>query len=137
MIQYLKTDPYAWDLVAQQVKTFEIRYNDRNYSRGDILILDKTKYTGAEMKAGAPLEYDCNGIECQVLDVFKGPAYGLLDGWCILSIEFKVIHKIHNWESREFPIKKMLEDYRKKCWEDYFEELHKLFTNVIQQQEKK
>jgi hypothetical protein len=121
---YLKTDPYVWDLVAQGVKTFEIRYNDRDYQRGDRLILDKTKYTGAEMKAGAPLEYGSDGIECEVLHVFKGPLYGLLEGWCILSIQFIVIHKLAGWGVVSCPSdRSTLTKMRANQWERYFVEL--------------
>jgi hypothetical protein len=45
----LKTDPYVFEEVFKDNKTFEIRYNDRNFEVNDILILKETKYTGDEV----------------------------------------------------------------------------------------
>jgi hypothetical protein len=92
----LKTDPYAWDMVECGKKTYELRYNDRAFSEGDHLILDRTLYTGAEMKAGAPLIYGEKGIECEILHVLRGPVYGLADKWCILSIRKLYTHSFMN-----------------------------------------
>ena len=50
----LKTDPDVFDEVARGEKTFEIRYNDRNFQIGDRLTLRRTDFTGEEMKAGKP-----------------------------------------------------------------------------------
>ncbi|WP_222850767.1 DUF3850 domain-containing protein [Achromobacter xylosoxidans] len=84
----LKTDPDVFQAVLSGAKTFEIRLNDRGYAVGDVLGLRETKHTGAEMRAGAPLEY--TGRECQrfVSHVLTG--YGLADGWCCLS--FRLPH---------------------------------------------
>lgn len=84
----LKTDPDVFQAVLSGEKTFEIRLNDRGYAVGDVLGLRETKHTGAEMRAGAPLEY--TGRECQrfVSHVLTG--YGLADGWCCLS--FRLPH---------------------------------------------
>lgn len=81
----LKTDPEVFQAVLSGAKTFEIRLNDRGYAVGDVLGLRETKHTGAEMQAGAPLEY--TGRECQrfVSHVLTG--YGLADGWCCLSFD--------------------------------------------------
>ncbi|WP_081089561.1 DUF3850 domain-containing protein [Achromobacter xylosoxidans] len=84
----LKTDPEVFQAVLSGAKTFEIRLNDRGFAVGDVLGLRETKHTGAEMRAGAPLEY--TGRECQrfVSHVLTG--YGLADGWCCLS--FRLPH---------------------------------------------
>ncbi|WLW63635.1 DUF3850 domain-containing protein [Achromobacter aegrifaciens] len=82
---FLKTDPEVFQAVLDGAKTFEIRMNDRGYAVGDALGLRETKHTGAEMRAGSPLEY--TGRECQrfVSHVLTG--YGLADGWCGLSFD--------------------------------------------------
>ena len=87
----LKTDPAVYDAVRTGVKTFEIRFDDRGYQAGDILILCKTRYTGAEMVAGAMLDYVDGKITCEVKYILRGPIYGLANGWCIMSIEVKNI----------------------------------------------
>ncbi|WP_313624132.1 DUF3850 domain-containing protein [Achromobacter sp.] len=81
----LKTDPKVFQAVLSGAKTFEIRLNDRGYAVGDVLGLRETRFTGAEMRAGAPLVY--TGRECQrfVSHVLTG--YGLADGWCCLSFD--------------------------------------------------
>jgi len=49
MNHYLKIKPEYLDAVLDRRKPFEIRYNDRNYQVGDVLVLqeyDKDAYTG-------------------------------------------------------------------------------------------
>lgn len=82
----LKTDPEPFQAVLDLKKTFEIRLNDRDFHEGDILRLIETKYTGEEMKAGAPLIYTGREAFREVSHILKGPLYGLQDEWCILSI---------------------------------------------------
>lgn len=82
----LKTDPAPWYAVESGRKTFEIRLNDRNYQPGDGLLLRRTRYTGADMKAGKPLEYLGEPLRRVVTHVMTGPLYGLSEGWAILSI---------------------------------------------------
>jgi hypothetical protein len=127
---YLKTDPYAWDTVNYEIKTYELRFNDRDFQPGDVLILDRTEYSGAEIKAGAPLRYyDGRGIECEVLHVLKGPIYGLSEGWCILSIRKIRTHSLSSWELSDGPIayashnNQTIAAYRSECWERYFKEI--------------
>lgn len=87
----LKTDPEVFEAVAKGLKTYEIRFNDRDYQVGDTLVLLETAYTGQEMKAGQPLEYTGRGCPFKVSHILTGPIYGLQDGWVIMSLE-----SIHN-----------------------------------------
>lgn len=86
MIHELKTDPEVFDAVARGTKTFEIRKADRPFKRLDALHLRRTTHTGAEMAAGAPLEYNGPEAVVRVVGILNGPIYGLEDGWCIMSI---------------------------------------------------
>lgn len=81
----LKTDPELFDAVALSDKTHEIRFNDRQFQVGDWLILRRTEHTGEEMRNGAPLVYSGKMISAMVTHVLTG--YGLLEGWCVLSIK--------------------------------------------------
>lgn len=83
----LKTDPLVFDDVAKGLKTFEIRKDDRGYQVGDRLFLERTRYTGAEMQAGFPLEYTGEKLTAIVTHILKGPMYGLAESWVILSIK--------------------------------------------------
>jgi hypothetical protein len=83
MSHELKTDPEVFAAVRAGAKTHEIRFNDRGFAVGDHLWLRETTRSGAEIKAGAPLEYTGRVAERIVSHIQTG--YGLADGWCILS----------------------------------------------------
>ena len=76
-IHELKILPEYYDAVRCGDKRFEIRKNDRNFHRGDILRLkewDGEKFTGEELDA----------LVRYILFDFTG---GLQDGYCIMSID--------------------------------------------------
>lgn len=85
-VHELKTDPGVFQKSYQGVKTFEIRFNDRDYQIGDGLFLRETKYSGEEMKEGKPLEYTGRTIHQRVTYILEGPIYGLMPGWVIMSV---------------------------------------------------
>lgn len=82
----LKTDPQPFNDVASGKKTFEIRYDDRNFQVGDLLELNKTRFTGEEMKSGVGLEYTGDSVVVRVMHLMEGPVYGLKNGWVIMSV---------------------------------------------------
>ena len=89
-VHFLKTDSGVFQQVAKGWKTFEIRKNDRDYQTLDLLILRETKYTGDAMRVDDdlfPLVYTGNTVVCKVTHVMMGPIYGLVEGWCIMSIK--------------------------------------------------
>lgn len=81
----LKTDPEVFDSVVDGRKKFEIRYDDRGYNVGDLLLLKRTKHSAAQMANGAPLEFTGETHSFKVNYILKGPTYGLEEGWVILS----------------------------------------------------
>jgi hypothetical protein len=83
----LKTDPDTFDAVLAGRKKFEIRYDDRGYQVGDLLVLRKTKHTGTQMMDGAPLEYVGAPLNVYVTHILRGPIYGIGSGWVCMSIE--------------------------------------------------
>jgi len=85
----LKTDSEAFKPVLKGKKTFEIRFNDRNFQVGDFLLLKETQFSDAEMKLGERLEYTGANCLVKVTHVLLGPIYGLQEGWCILSVKLK------------------------------------------------
>lgn len=91
MTHELKTDRDVFDAVADGTKTYEIRYDDRGFAVGDTLILRRTKYTGDEMRNGMPLEYAGEQEARTVSHILRGPAYGLQQGWVILSLNAQVL----------------------------------------------
>lgn len=83
----LKTDRDAFQAVISGKKKYEIRLDDRGFEVGDRLDLLETVSTGAEMKAGAVLEYTSGQYLAIVTHILRGPIYGLAQGWVIMSIE--------------------------------------------------
>jgi hypothetical protein len=82
----LKTDPEVFQAVYDGFrKAFEIRFNDRNFTEGDDLLLRETFYTGEEMNQGKPLIYTGREYEFHISYVLRGPIYGLKEGWVIMS----------------------------------------------------
>ena len=83
---FLKTDPEVFQASWDEIKGFEIRFNDRDYRPGDTLTLAETSAPGEEMKSGASLVYTGREIDQEVDYVLHGPIYGLQPGWVILSV---------------------------------------------------
>lgn len=82
----LKTDPNAFRASELGVKPWEIRRDDRGFQVGDLVTLRETKASGADMRAGAPLEYTGREREGRIAYIMHGPRYGLERGWCIFSL---------------------------------------------------
>ena len=92
-IHQLKTDPMPFQSSWDKVKPYEIRFNDRNFQPGDILILMETKYDGESMNweddknfFPRPLIFTHRTIIQVVESILYGPIYGLADKWVILSV---------------------------------------------------
>lgn len=83
----LKTDRDVFQAVQAELKLFEIRFDDRGFQVGDRLELLETVSTGAEMAAGAPLEFTGAKVSMVVIHIMRGPVYGLMQGWVLLSIK--------------------------------------------------
>ena len=80
-VHVLKILPEYFDAVRCGDKRFEIRLNDRNFQRGDILRLKEwtgEKFTGEE-------------IDVAVRYILRADEwYGLQPGWCVMSIDTMV-----------------------------------------------
>ena len=117
----LKTDPAVFQDVLEEKKTFEIRFNDRGYQVGDLIVLKETKFTGQQMGEGRPLIYTGREMQKQISYILSG--YGLQDGWVILGItdldnQQTIIDnlktQLNNMETCYIEKKKELEDQNKK-----------------------
>lgn len=72
-----KIYPEFFKGILEHTKTFELRKDNDEYHPGDILILrewDGENYTG-------------NSVRREITSILRGcPEYGLMDGYCILSL---------------------------------------------------
>ena len=80
----LKTDTKVFQDVLDGNKTFEIRFNDRDFQVGDSVLLKETQFTGEQIESGQPLIFTGREIHKRISYLLSG--YGLQDGWVILGI---------------------------------------------------
>ena len=80
MIHELKIEkPYA-DAILEGNKTFEIRYNDRGYQKGDLIKFNVTDDT-IKARINHPLNDKC----FEITYIIHG--WGLRDNWCVFAIK--------------------------------------------------
>jgi len=85
-IHILKTDPAIFALERSGKKNFMVRYNDRNFAVGDIVISRETDYSGEQMLEGdKPLVYTGEIMIMEITYIFPGPFYTLPAKTVIMS----------------------------------------------------
>ena len=78
-VHSLKTWPEYFEQVKEGLKTFELRKNDRDFNKRDILYLEEWD---------AKLEqYTGRRLFCKITYILKGPSFGLSKEYCIMSIK--------------------------------------------------
>ncbi len=99
VVHRLKIDPEPASHVIREIKTFEVRKNDRDFQVGDTLMLSETRYSALAMRQGQPLEYTGRQIEAQVTYILDGTTFpeALQEDYVILAI--KVIDTCVNLKS--------------------------------------
>lgn len=75
---YLKTETQFYQSVERGEKTWEVRFNDRDYKVGDMIYLD-------EVVQGVPTGRQSKQYE--ITYIYEGRQYGLKDGFVIFSIK--------------------------------------------------
>ena len=93
-------DTFA-DEVLSGEKSFEIRYNDRGYQKGDLV-----KFTAVHGEGGlaTKIPHPINDVTFEITYVFSG--FGIKESYVVFGIK-----KIENEESSE-----ETEDTREGCW---------------------
>lgn len=84
----LKTDPLPFQDVVDDAKRFELRYNDRDFQVGDILVLQETRYSSLQMRDAEkfPLAFTGRKQVRIVGYILQGQRhYGLDQGWVVLG----------------------------------------------------
>jgi hypothetical protein len=77
----LKTWPSYYAAVLDGSKTFEVRFNDRDFAVGDELDLHEWQPRGAGQGS-----YTSRRLLRRVTYVMHGGQFGLAQGWCILGL---------------------------------------------------
>lgn len=85
-VHSLKTDKSLFGQSFAGSKPWKIRFDDRGFEIGDLLLLEETVHSGIEMKEGAPLQYTGRELSRLVTFIFKGEAYGVKTGYVIMSV---------------------------------------------------
>lgn len=80
----LKIWPPFFDRVVFGQKPWELRKNDRDFQVNDTLVLREWL---PETK-----EFTGRRVECLVTYVLSGPAFGLPEGYCIMSLTVQILH---------------------------------------------
>ena len=88
---FLKLNDRFFDAVANGIKTFEIRKNDRDYKVGDTLVLkevndDGKRLTYADHNLGINLDYEIKVAVTYILTHEDFPD-GVPEGYVAMSIE--------------------------------------------------
>jgi ASC-1-like (ASCH) protein len=79
MIHELKTWPSFWEAVYNGTKTFEVRKNDRDFKKGDTLILQEWDTEN--------MDYTSRWLSCKVIYVLHGGNFGIEEGYVVMSIK--------------------------------------------------
>ena len=77
-IHFLKTWTAYYDDVVKGVKPWELRLNDRKYKQGDHLVLMRYDIEGKR--------YTGKMSEYKVIYIFHGNQFGIVDGWCLMTL---------------------------------------------------
>lgn len=84
-IHELKTDPQEFEKSWRGDKSFEIRFDDRDFQPGDIVVLKETESDGGYMRiTGIPVKYTGRQLTRRILS--KTTGYGLGAGWCVIGL---------------------------------------------------
>ncbi len=78
-IHNIKVHPSVVPALAQGLKTFEFRFNDRDYQVGDTLVMTPFDPQHPDITARGFLTFSVSYI-------IEGPAFGIPTGYCIMSI---------------------------------------------------
>jgi hypothetical protein len=80
----LKTYPSDFEAVLSGKKTFEIRYNDRDFAEGDMLVLEEWDPTPTVYM---PRGYTRRRLKCHVSCLVHGGRYGLDQIWVVMGLK--------------------------------------------------
>ena len=79
MLHKLKIKEDYANSICDGDKTFEVRYNDRNYQKGDFIEFD------AVARDGVPMQHNIEKMTFEITNVHSG--LGMADGYVVLAIK--------------------------------------------------
>lgn len=96
MIHQLKISPEFFEEVISGRKSFEIRFNDREFNVGDILALNEWEQTSS---VGG--HYTNRSCVVYVDYIFYGGTLGVEEDYVVMSIKPCIVRKVRTPESAE------------------------------------
>jgi hypothetical protein len=79
----LKTVDRYWDALAEGVKTFEVRKNDRAFQTGDKLMLERWEETAV----GLQKDFKQEPLFFKITYLLQGGQFGIEPGYCVLGLK--------------------------------------------------
>jgi hypothetical protein len=76
-VHHLKTLPEYFDAVRRGDKTFEVRRNDRHFTEGDRVVLQRFSPVTGDL--GDELKFE-------ISYVLHGGQFGIMPGWAVLGL---------------------------------------------------
>jgi len=80
----LKTYPSEFEAILSGRKTFEMRYNDRDFAEGDFLVLEEWDPTPTVYM---PRGYTRRRLKCYVSHLVHGGRFGLSQLWVVMGLK--------------------------------------------------
>lgn len=84
-VHNLKIDERWADDILFHNKTFEVRRNDRNYQKGDLIVFNVVEEGGYIWRSETNIEHELTGKEYEIIYVHSG--LGLEEGYVVLGIK--------------------------------------------------
>ena len=82
---FLKTNGTCWDAIERGEKKFEVRFNDRFFQRGDVVVLRRLEEDGT-YSADEPFTY--REIKFRIGWVLQGGAFGgIQPGYIVFQLD--------------------------------------------------
>jgi hypothetical protein len=82
-VHQLKCFSKYWDQIESGHKTFEVRFDDRNYKVGDILIIRRGTNRGTNTRV----------LRRRITYKLDGGKFGIMEGYCVLGLSDEILDK--------------------------------------------
>jgi hypothetical protein len=85
-VHKLKTIGHYFDAMVAGDKTFEVRRNDREFQKGDVLELIRLEGDGPQYSRPPGEPYGTVRAKFQITYLLQGGQFGIAPGYCVLGL---------------------------------------------------